>query len=125
MSDKTEKTEYIDPYKKAEFEAFIKTIKQGQVAHWVEIASALGVDKDTILKWKKLPQAQAAITEGIEHAIAQMQTAGAKDWRMWEAKLKMLGINPATNVDLKSGGEPLKIALVRFLGDGPEEPTDN
>lgn len=87
------------PYKKPEFDAFIKSIKEGQIGHWVEIATALNVDQDTIVAWKKLPEAQEAIRQGIERALEQMQTSGAKDWRMWETKLKMLGLNPATKIE--------------------------
>lgn len=88
-----------EPYKKKEYEAFIKTLKWGSVGHWVEIARALNVDDDTILAWKKLPEAQTAIQEGIDRSIAAMEQAGGKDWRMWEAKLKMLGVNPPQKIE--------------------------
>lgn len=117
MTVNTENTENIDPYKQLEFDAFIKIIKSGQAAHWLEIARALGVDKDTILRWKKLPEAQKAISEGIEDALAKMSKAGENDWRMWEAKLKMLGVNPATNIDLTSGGDALEPVTVRIINE--------
>lgn len=85
--------------KKKEYAAFIAAINDGQVGHWVEIARALNVDEDTIVAWKKLPEAQAAIQKGIDYALQCMQQAGGRDWRMWEAKLKMLGVNPATKID--------------------------
>jgi hypothetical protein len=79
--------------KKTEFLAFLKILKGSAVqAHWIETADALGVNKDTITEWKKLPEAIKARQEGISEAIAKMEKAGAHDWRMWEAKLKMLGI---------------------------------
>lgn len=87
-------------YKKNEFKAFLKSIKWGSTAHWVDIARALNVDDDTITAWKKLPEAQAAIEEGIDRAFAAMQESGGKDWRMWEAKLRMLGVNPATKIEV-------------------------
>ena len=90
----------VQPYKDKEYAAFIQAIDTGQVGHWVEIARALNVSDETILKWKKLPEAQAAIQKGIDHALQCMQQAGSRDWHMWEAKLKMLGVNPATNVNL-------------------------
>ena len=37
-----------NPYKKEKFEAFIERIKGPAVAHWVQIAEALGIHKDTI-----------------------------------------------------------------------------
>lgn len=85
--------------KKQEFEAFIKSIKAGQLGYWAEIAKAVGVSKQTIVQWKKLPEAQEAIKQGIDHAMAQMEQAGRRDWRMWESKLKMLGVNPATRIE--------------------------
>lgn len=112
----SEKSENITPYKDQEFSAFIKLIKNGQVAHWQTIAQILGVDEDTITKWKRTPQAQEAISKGIATALKAMESAGKKDWRMWEAKLKMLGINPATALDVTSGGEQLRtVALVEFV----------
>lgn len=105
MSDKavtkSENSKQTKVYKEAEFNAFIKSIKAGQVAHWAEIAEALGIDKTTIVEWKKLPEAQEAIKQGIDHAIAQMERSGTRDWRMWAEKLKMLGINPANRIEGK------------------------
>lgn len=86
-------------YKDKEFKAFIKTITEGQAAHWVEIARALNISEDTIVIWKKTPEAQEAIQKGIDHALQCMEQAGARDWHMWESKLKMLGLNPATKIE--------------------------
>lgn len=86
-------------YKEKEFKAFIAAISEGNIGHWVEIARALNVSDETILNWKKLPEAQAAIQKGIDESLEGMKTAGFKDWRMYEAKLKMFGINPATKIE--------------------------
>lgn len=88
-------------YKEREFAEFIKLLGEGQVGHWQEIAEAIGVEADTITRWKKTPEAIEARRKGIAHALAGMEKAGSKDWRMYEAKLKMLGINPAIKVDAK------------------------
>ena len=81
--------------KKTEFKQFIKVFKDPTViAHWVDIADILGVDNATITRWKKEPEAIEALRTGIEEALFKMQYAGAKDWKMWESKLRMLGINP-------------------------------
>lgn len=116
-----------EPYKKKEFEAFIKTIHQGQVGHWVEIAKALNVDNDTIGAWKKLPEAQEAIQKGIDHALDRMQESGAKDWKMWESKLKMFGINPATKaeVELSSPARGVLEAAGLMEGKGGRETTED
>ena len=105
----------VQPYKYKEYKAFIAAIDAGQVAHWVEIARALNVSDETIIKWKKLPEAQDAIQRGIDHALQCMQQAGARDWKMWESKLKMLGLNPATNINIKSA-DPREAILKKYLG---------
>ena len=93
--------------KKEEFKAFIKFLEEGTDAHWIQVAEALGVDKDTITEWKKYPEAKAAIERGINYAMKKMQKVGGRDWRMWESKLKMLKISPLEKGDLTSDGEPL------------------
>lgn len=103
-------------YKKDEFNAFIKTVKWGSTAHWMDIAKAIGVDDDTIRAWRQLPEAKAAIQEGIDNALASMKQAGAKDWRMWEAKLKMLGVNPPEKHEVLV--DPRDAILKKYLGDG-------
>lgn len=88
-------------YKEKEFKKFIEAIEEGQQPFWKEIADAIGVDQDTITAWKELPEAKKAIQRGIQNTLREMEGAGRKDWRMWEARLKMLGINPAIKVDAK------------------------
>lgn len=102
-------------YKNAEFKEFIKEIESGAVAHWKEIAEALDVDQDTITKWKNTPEAIEARRKGIAVALEGMQTAGKKDWRMWEARLKMLGINPPQNIKAEID-DPRKAILDKYLG---------
>ena len=103
--------------KKKEYKAFVAAIAESNVGHWVEIARALNVDNDTITAWKKLPEAQAAIQKGINEALEGMRTAGAKDWKMYEAKLKMFGINPATKIEATIDDSRTKI-LDKYMGDG-------
>ena len=98
-----------NPYKRTEFEAFIELIKGPAVAHWVQIASALGIHPTTITEWKKHPIAQKAIKDGIERATEEMEKAGKDDWKMWESKLKMLGISPIEKSDITSAGKPIPI----------------
>ena len=96
-----------NPYKKEEFEAFIELLRGNTTAHWVQVANALGIEKGTITQWKKHPLAQKAIRDGIENAMEGMEKAGKDDWKMWESKLKMLGVSPIEKSDIQSGGEPL------------------
>ncbi len=87
-----------------EFQAFTELIRGNTVAHWGQIANVLGVNKDTVNRWKKHPIAQKAIIEGISKALIEMEKAGSKDWRMWESKL-MLGVSPISKQDLSYSGE--------------------
>lgn len=111
-------------YKDVEYQEFIKEIEQGSIAHWQEIAEALGVDEDTITRWKKTPEAMEARRKGIAAALAGMETAGKKDWRMYEAKLKMLGINPAVKIDAKVTDTRKDILAKYGLGDTDAETQD-
>lgn len=97
--------------KKEAYSAFIKLLKDGTVGHWQSIARAIGVDNDTITGWKKLPEAQSAITKGIQYALNRMERAGRKDWRMSESKLKMLGVFPVNKIeqDIKAHGKIMPI----------------
>lgn len=113
--------------KKKEYEAFIKAIDTAQVGHWVEIARALNVSDETIVAWKKLPEAQEAIRKGIDHALQCMQQAGSRDWKMWETKLKMLGVNPATKIEAVID-DPRQKILGQYMGGtsaGQTEETES
>lgn len=126
MTDEPKNSENSDtrPYKKEEFDAFISTIKGGAVGHWVQIARVLGVDKDTITAWKALPQAQKAIKDSVDSTMEKMMEAGKDDWKMWESKMKMLGVSPIekAETDVTSGGKPIAPILgnVRTDHSNPE-----
>lgn len=87
------------PRKPVEFAKFIEIIKKGNVETWHLVAQALKVDPETITRWKQTPEAQAAIAAGITRALDGMERAGKNDWHMWEAKLRMLGVNPAIKLE--------------------------
>lgn len=95
----------VKPYKSEKFAAFLDLLRGEAVYHWVQIANSLGVNQDTITSWKNHPSAQKAIRDGIEKALEGMTIAGKDEWRMWESKLKMLGISPIEKSDITSGGE--------------------
>ena len=111
MPNKTGKNKIPNIHKEAEFLAFIETIKGDTVAYWSQIAQVLGVNNDTITEWKKHPLAKKAIREGIEKNLAGMKKAGKKDWRMWESKVKMLGVAPIEKRDITTGGEKVRPLL--------------
>ena len=106
MSKKSENSD-IRPYKEDEYRAFVKTLESGAVSYWSKIAEALGVDKDTITSWKKLPEAREAIQKGIEKCLNNMETSGKRDWRMWQERLKILNIVATEKHDVTSGGEKI------------------
>lgn len=115
------------PYKEAEFEAFIASIGEDGLGSWGIIAQAIGVDPDTIRRWKKHPRAKKAIQDALKESIEGMTRAGADDWRMHREKAKMLGVEDTQNIDIKSGGQPIAPAqIVYVLPDGTNPPdTDN
>lgn len=115
---KNGKKDPTNPSKKAEFEAFIQLIRGDTVAHWVQIAQVLGVNRTTIAEWKKHPLAQKAIKDGVEKALSGMETAGKKDWKMWESKAKMLGISPIEKQDITSDGEKVSPILGGITKNG-------
>lgn len=102
-----------NPLKKVEYEAFVKLLKEGiPTQSWAMIAQALGVDADTISRWKKLPEAKKAISKGLQMGIEQMVRAGKNDWRMWERYLEMNGapVKP-TRLEGPNGG-PIKLETI-------------
>jgi hypothetical protein len=110
MSDKKNNSAIpstTNPYKTDQFDLFISTIKGNAVGHWVQVAKIVGVDRDTINEWRKLPQARKVIQDEIERVAGEMERAGKDDWKMWESKAKMLGLSPIekNETDLTSGGE--------------------
>ena len=107
-SEKLKKLKKLRVYKRKEFEKFLELLRGNTSYHWVQIASALGVTPQSITAWKKLPMAQKAIRDGIDKAMEGMEKAGKNDWRMWESKLKMLGVTPIEKRDLTSDGEKLE-----------------
>jgi hypothetical protein len=82
------------------FREFIRTIKEEQVGHWVEVARAVGVSEATISNWRRLPESQEPIKLGIINTLEKMEKAGNKDWRMYESKLKMLGLVPTQKASI-------------------------
>lgn len=104
-------------YKEAEFNVFLQLLKEGTNAHWAEVANALGVDADTITRWRHRPEAIKAQVDGIVHALKQMETVGAKDWRMWESKLKMLGVSPVNILKVDDANTVQKLLDKYGLGE--------
>lgn len=98
-------------YKDIEFEKFIETLEEGSVEHWIEIARAIGVDKDTITAWKSQPRAIEARRNGIKYALEQMEKSGKRDWKMWKAKLALLEVMETEKTDVTSAGEKLELKV--------------
>ena len=95
------------PIKATEFNLFLELIEKGPVEHLGQIAEVLGVDPNTVSEWNKRPEVIEAKAKGINRTLQEMEKAGKRDWRMWEAKAKMLGLSAPTRADITSGGAPL------------------
>lgn len=77
--------------KEPEFRAFIKAVGNGEIPEtWELTAEAIGVHPNTISVWKKLPEFQLALANGIKRAIDQMEKTGKRDWRMWRERAAIL-----------------------------------
>lgn len=101
-------------YKEDEFETFISLLEQGDIENWGVVADALGVNRDTITAWKRLPKARKAIAEGINRSLKQMETTGKRDWRMWREKAKVLGvIETERNLLATDPNSPLEVTFKR------------
>jgi len=109
MTDPKTGNDYPNIRKIEEFDAFLDLLRGDTTAHWVQIADAIGINKDTVTEWRKHPSAQKAIRDGIERALEGMEKAGKDDWKMWESKLRMLGLIPKEQMDITSGGKPIPI----------------
>ena len=58
---------------------------------------------------EKHPLAKKAIAEGIMRGLESMEQVGKNDWRMWESKLKILGVSPVDKKDVTSGGGSITV----------------
>ncbi len=88
-------------YKEEEFELFLRTLEIGAQGHWVEIAKAVGVDRETIAKWRVHPKAIEVRKKAIVKTLQRMQEVGDRDWRMHEAKLKLLSVQAPEKIEFE------------------------
>lgn len=92
-----------DPYNVEGFEEFLKAIGESNIENWSILAEALGVDRTTIIRWKKHPLARQAIKAGIAKAIEGMEKSGKDDWKMHREKAKMLGVKDRQTLEHEVG----------------------
>lgn len=104
---KISETSVIKPYKEEKFNAFLDMLRGESVHYWQQIAEILGVSDRTIREWKQHPAAKKAIRDGIENVLDNMTKAGKDDWRMWDAKAKMLGLSQIQKIDHTTKGEKI------------------
>lgn len=93
----------VNPYKDIEFDVFLKEIGNANLPNWTVLAEAIGVDRDTIARWRQHPNAKAAISSAIEENMRKMTEAGVGDWKMYREKLKMLGVKDKTTIEHEVG----------------------
>lgn len=96
-----------DPYKSMEFEIFIKMIGESNLENWQAAASALGVDRATIWRWRQHPRARKALAEAGLFALKMMRAVGFSDWKMWREYAKIAGIEDIQTVEHRGGLEHL------------------
>jgi len=90
----------LDPYKQMEFEKFLEILQSSPVNNWSIVATVLGVDRETILRWRKHPRAREILIKALQETIENMEESGAADWRMWREKAKLLGVDDVQTVEL-------------------------
>ena len=110
-----------DMYKKWEFENFLNFIKDKNIGRALIYAKTLGIDRRTLLKWMQRPELAEPLIEAVDALLSEMQRAGKDDWRMYKELYMMLGLDDVKNIDVQSGGEPIKGAIIEFA----QKPTDN
>jgi len=103
----TPKTRIVKPYKEEKFAVFLDMLRGESVHYWQQIAEILEVSQDTITSWKRHPSAKKAIRDGIENVLDNMTKAGKDDWRMWDAKAKMLGLTQIQRIDHTTKGKAI------------------
>lgn len=62
---KPDKSDKPKVYKKEQFNEFVKILRKGHLGKWTVVAEALGISRETLVQWKKLPEAKKALVEGI------------------------------------------------------------
>lgn len=103
-------------YKLWEFNNFLDFIKDKNLGRALIYAKALGIDRRTLIKWMSRPELAQPLVEALDTLLSEMQRAGKDDWRMYKELYSMLGLDDVKNVDVTSGGEQIKGALVEFIG---------
>ncbi|MEK7525962.1 MAG: hypothetical protein AAB546_00585 [Patescibacteria group bacterium] len=89
----------LKPYKEIEFNEFIKLIGGANIPSWSIFAEVLGVNRETVARWKKHPLAQAAIINAINENLRKMETSGREDWKMYREILRMLGVKDKRSIE--------------------------
>ena len=67
------------------------------------MAEVIGVDRTTITRWKKTPEARQAIKSAIALHLQKMEQLGDGDWKMHREMLKMLGVKDSTTIEHEAG----------------------
>lgn len=100
MTEMSEMSENIDPYKEAEYKRFLELLSMDYLYNWKALANVLNVDPRTIYRWRQSPAAQKIINDEIARLIKEMERAGKDDWRMFREKAKIMGVDDITKVEV-------------------------
>jgi hypothetical protein len=83
----------VKPYKIKEYNAFINMVKRGiPIESYQGLAEELGVSRETIIEWKKMPEYQELKQKLLDELTKGMMIAGADDWKMYDKRRRELGI---------------------------------
>ena len=93
----------LDPYKQMEFEKFLEILEGSPINNWSIVATVLGVDRETILRWRRHPRARSILIAALQETITKMEESGEADWRMWREKAKLLGVDDIQKVEVTGG----------------------
>jgi len=86
-------------HKTIEYKQFIELVSSDKQLpeHWELLANALGLHRQTLNQWRKLPEFERARIKGINRRLKAMEESGKDDWRQWEASLRLLGVKEASD----------------------------
>jgi hypothetical protein len=90
---------------KWEYTQFLEFVKQRKPQRAMIYAKALGIDRRTLTKWMSQQELRDAMADAVDEILAQMQTAGGDDWRMWDRMLELSGVTVSKEVDMNLGGD--------------------
>ncbi len=76
--------QYQDIRHKRVFKLLLKKIKERKLGTSVVMAKALGITKDTYIRYLNMPEAMKLLSDNVDYVMNNMIEAGKGDWKMWK-----------------------------------------